>query len=90
MKLKFNSLSLLTLFQIVFLLCFSAIAQDNLDSRIEEILSKMTLDEKIGQLVQIVGGDGYNEELIRDGKVGSILFGDDGPDEVNRIQRICC
>jgi beta-glucosidase len=48
----------------------------------------MTLDEKIGQLVQIVGVNDHNEEFIRDGKVGSILFGDDGPDEVNRIQRI--
>ncbi|MBK9096666.1 MAG: glycoside hydrolase family 3 C-terminal domain-containing protein [bacterium] len=48
----------------------------------------MTLDEKIGQLVQIVGVDEYREELIRQGKVGSLLFGDDGPEEVNRIQRI--
>jgi beta-glucosidase len=48
----------------------------------------MTLDEKVGQLVQIVGVDEYQEELIRQGKTGSVLFGDDGPEEVNKIQRI--
>ena len=61
---------------------------DDIEKKIDELISKMTLDEKIGQLVQIVGVNDHNEEFIRDGKVGSILFGDDGPDEVNRIQRI--
>jgi beta-glucosidase len=63
-------------------------AQEKYNHQVEEILSKMTLDEKIGQLVQVVGADDYNEELIRMGKAGSVLFGDDGPEEVNRIQQI--
>jgi beta-glucosidase len=63
-------------------------AQENDDAKIEELLSRMTLDEKIGQLVQVVGIDEDKEELIRKSKTGSVLFGTRAPEEANRIQKI--
>jgi beta-glucosidase len=87
-QLKFIKLTFFILFSAILQFCFSAKAQEIYDQQVEEILAGMTLDEKIGQLVQIVGVDEYQEEYIRQGKAGSVLFGDDGPEEVNRIQRI--
>jgi beta-glucosidase len=63
-------------------------AQENYVAKIEELLSKMTLEEKIGQLVQVVGVDEDKEELIRKSKTGSVLLGTRGPEEANRIQKI--
>ncbi len=63
-------------------------AQENYDAKVEELLSKMTLDEKIGQLVQKIGVSEENEKLIRSGKVGSLLIGTPGPEVTNRIQKI--
>ncbi len=53
----------------------------NIDARVEELLAKMTLDEKIGQLNQVsgdisTGTDVRSDDLlnqIRSGKVGSVL-----------------
>ncbi len=61
---------------------------DEYEEKISELLDKMTLDEKIGQLVQLVGVERFSEQRIKEGKVGSILIGTRGADEVNRIQRI--
>ncbi len=61
---------------------------DYIEKRIDSIIVKMTLDEKIGQLVQIVGMDPAKEELIRNEQIGSVLIGLRGPSECNRIQRI--
>jgi beta-glucosidase len=87
-QLKFNNIFLLVCFQLTIHFSFPIKAQDSFDSQIQQILSRMTLEEKIGQLVQLVGIEGKNEELIKQGRAGSILFGEDGPEEVNRIQRI--
>lgn len=45
----------------------------NLEKRIDDLISKMTLEEKIGQLNQIssAGEVGKLKELIKKGKVGS-------------------
>ncbi|MCX6136606.1 MAG: beta-glucosidase BglX [Ignavibacteriales bacterium] len=71
--------------------------QRSLDARIDSVLSKMTLDEKIGQLNQYSGGfftgvnknrlSGSYEQLIREGKVGSLLnvF---GSEQTRKMQRI--
>ncbi|MBK6997002.1 MAG: glycoside hydrolase family 3 C-terminal domain-containing protein [Lewinellaceae bacterium] len=53
----------------------------NIESRVETLLAKMTLDEKIGQLNQVpgdisTGTDVKNDDLlsqIRTGKIGSVL-----------------
>ena len=56
---------------------------------VEELLSRMTQEEKIGQMNQL--DPSYDTEakeaLIREGKVGSILNGI-GAKEVNRLQRM--
>lgn len=60
------------------------------ESRIESILCKMTLAEKIGQMNQVsVGGDVANyADALRGGQIGSILNEVD-PVKINEYQRIC-
>ena len=58
----------------------------NVDERVEELLSKMTLEEKIGQMNQLSGGYQFTD-MIREGKVGSILNIVD-PVEINAVQRV--
>jgi beta-glucosidase len=91
MKLKANIHNTLFFYIfLTFLFCtgYHFAQQDN-EARINELLSRMTLDEKIGQLVQAVGISNEKEELIRNSKVGSVLIGTrSGPEEANRIQKI--
>ena len=56
---------------------------------IDELLSRMTLEEKIGQMNQLDPSWNAEEKeaLIREGKVGSI-FNIVGAKEVNRLQRM--
>ena len=62
-----------------------AMAQSDIDQRVEELLQKMTLEEKIGQMNQLSGGYQFTE-MIREGNVGSILNIVD-PVEINAVQR---
>ena len=58
------------------------------EQKIEELLSQMTLEEKIGQLNQ-QSGVGYTEDMagrIRSGMVGTMLNEVD-PETVNKLQR---
>ncbi len=58
--------------------------------RIEALLAKMTLADKIGQMSQIAGQGGLNEDVrsaIRKGQVGSLLNEVD-TDILNEMQRI--
>ena len=59
------------------------------DRFIDDLLSRMTLDEKIGQMNQLdpEWDAELKEPLIREGKVGSI-FNIVGAKEVNRLQRM--
>ena len=59
------------------------------DQFIDELLSRMTLEEKIGQMNQLDPSWNVEEKeaLIREGKVGSI-FNIVGAKEVNRLQRM--
>ncbi len=65
--------------------------KDSVDSKVNALLSQMTLDEKIGQMCQIdpgaIGGQEKMEEAVREGQCGSVLnlF---GAREVNAIQAI--
>lgn len=61
-----------------------------IDRRVEELLARMTLGEKIGQMTQIclwTLDSEVREERIRQGRVGSILTLYD-LSEINRLQRI--
>ncbi len=75
-----------TLLAICLMLSFSTVfaqktSVQNIDSRVETLLAKMTLDEKIGQLNQVpgdisTGTDVKKDDLlsqIRTGKIGSLL-----------------
>lgn len=77
----------------IFLICFSwtgAAQQPASDSEIEQrvnaLLQKMTLEEKAGQLTQLAGMNAHTAEMIKQGKVGSIL-GVLGAENVNEAQR---
>lgn len=61
---------------------------DNIEARIDELLGKMTIEEKIGQLNQYTGS-GYSHDMsgrIKAGMVGSIL-NEVNPETVNALQR---
>ncbi len=67
----------------------------SLDARVESILQKMTVEEKVGQLVQYSAGQptgpgtgrtDYNDMIAR-GQIGS-LFNVIDPNEINKYQKI--
>ena len=64
---------------------------DVIEERVTQLLSKMTLDDKIGQMTQIdpsfAGGEEQMKKSVRDGRYGSILnlF---GVEKVNGMQKI--
>ena len=61
-------------FTLLFILPFcSASAQSFIDRRVDSLLALMTLDEKVGQLVQYSGTSAEKEKLLRQGKIGSFL-----------------
>ena len=57
-----------------------------IEEKVESLLKKMTIDEKIGQMNQRNGTDG-NEDAARKGLIGSIL-NEANTDKINKIQRI--
>ncbi len=71
------------------------IAGTSLDTRLEPILRNMTLDEKVGQLVQYSAGQATGpgtgrtdyKDMIARGQIGSLLNVID-PREINEYQRI--
>ena len=62
-------------------------ALNDIEKKINELLSKMTLEEKIGQLNQHAGVREGDEELIKKGEIGSFL-GVSGADRINELQEI--
>jgi len=58
-----------------------------IDQRIDDLLSRMTLDEKVGQLVQYSGFTDDRAADIREGRIGSLL-NVAGAENANRVQRI--
>ena len=57
------------------------------ESRVEDLLGRMTLEEKIGQMCQYTRYPEKHEELVEAGKVGS-LFNMTGAEQTNEVQRI--
>jgi beta-glucosidase len=58
-----------------------------IDQRIDDLLSRMTLDEKVGQLVQYSDFNEDRAAAIREGRIGSLL-NVTGAENTNRVQRI--
>jgi len=63
----------------------AANAQTDIDKKVDELLSQMTLREKVGQMNQLSGG-AWVAETAAKGEVGSILNCVD-PAEINAVQR---
>lgn len=64
-------------------------ADKAIEQRVEDLLSQMTLEEKIGQMNQISSYGNIDEmhDLIKRGEVGSIL-NETSAESVNRLQKI--
>jgi beta-glucosidase len=85
----------LTPFLLLLILSRSIFAQDKMNAYINTLMSKMTVDEKIGQLNLVtpggaVTGSVVSEDVdnkIRKGQVGGI-FGITGPDKIRQAQDI--
>lgn len=80
---------IITGFALLSLMACNNTPTDETERRIEELLSKMTLEEKIGQLNQLTGVGATEERCnqIRNGEVGSILNEVD-PVVVNKLQHV--
>ncbi len=69
--------------------CTGSTSGDQIDKRVDELLSKMTLEEKLGQLNQVntMSLSGNIIEDVRAGKVGSMLNESD-PVTIAKLQEI--
>ena len=83
---KIFSILLLAALAVSFNACKSN-QKDDVDSQVENLLSKMTLEEKIGQLIQKNGDHPNLNELIKEGRIGSVL-NEVNPIKVKEIQRV--
>jgi beta-glucosidase len=81
---------------LLFVLAANAQTDSKMNSYIADLMKKMTLDEKIGQLNLLTAGAGIPtgaavntdvEQKIKDGKIGG-LFGISGVDKIRRAQEI--
>jgi beta-glucosidase len=61
-------------------------SDSEIEQRVDALLQKMTLQEKAGQITQLAGMNAHAAEMIKQGKVGSIL-GVLGAENVNEAQR---
>lgn len=85
------------IFTLTLILCISisAISQDKMTNFVSSLMSKMTVDEKIGQLNLVTPGGAVTgsvvssdvDNKIRKGQVGG-LFGITGPDKIRQAQDI--
>src|SRR6185295_16174446 len=79
-----------------FIFCYVGVSgQDKMSSFLSNLMSKMTIDEKIGQLNLVTPGGAVTgsvvssdvDNKIRKGQVGG-LFGITGPDKIRQAQDI--
>jgi beta-glucosidase len=81
-----NAFCLALFMGVVLTSCHSNENKHSDNERIEELLSQMTLDEKIGQMVQKNGGS-FSDSLVKAGGIGSVL-NEISVETQNRIQKI--
>ncbi|MBN2659779.1 MAG: glycosyl hydrolase, partial [Tannerellaceae bacterium] len=85
---KINVLITMALAALVSCQSSTSVKSTDVENRVEELLGKMTLEEKIGQMNQISPSGDVNAtaELIKKGEIGSILNIAD-PQLINAYQR---
>src|SRR2546430_6869886 len=62
------------------------LSDQEIEDRVNSLLQQMTLEEKAGQLTQFAGNSPQTLDMIKQGKVGSLL-GVLGADQANTAQR---
>ncbi len=84
-----NSLVCIAVLSVMLSVLCSCTPRSEEDRFIDYLLSRMTLEEKIGQMNQLDPSwdSEVKEQLIREGKVGSV-FNIVGAEQVNRLQRM--
>jgi len=85
MKLTFKFL--LTLAFVITVVLGQHLKDDEIEEKVNELLNQMTFTEKIGQMTQFSGTNKQYEQMIREGKIGSLL-NVIGAEENNRLQKI--
>jgi beta-glucosidase len=60
----------------------AAAAPAEVERRVEDLLARMTLEEKIGQLNLVSSGPEYRPEMVTSGRVGAVINFNDAPDVV--------
>jgi len=70
----------------IFSCSFPGGSHSGIDQRVDSLLVLMTIDEKIGQLIQENGGAGHDVK-IKNGRVGSIL-NEVNTETINRLQKL--
>lgn len=77
-----NKMLFIILSFLYFSSCFAKLTDQEIEHKIDALLSQMTLEEKVGQLNQLSGGyatgpasnnEVNREEMLRQGKIGSFL-----------------
>ena len=95
---RYRSLSVVSLITIIAvggsIMTASAIAHpsnhkppEEIERRVDALLRQMTLQEKVGQLVQLSSDSAGNLDLVKQGRVGSLLDVV-GAEKTNAVQRI--
>ena len=77
----------IVLFSMVLLACDPETDNNEVERKIEQLINQMTLEEKVGQLMQKNGDHAQLDELISQGKVGSVL-NEPAPERIHELQKI--
>ncbi|HYY83356.1 MAG TPA: glycoside hydrolase family 3 N-terminal domain-containing protein, partial [Beijerinckiaceae bacterium] len=65
----------------------AAPAPADVERQVEDLLARMTLEEKVGQLNLVSAGPEYRPEMVTSGRVGAVINFNDAPD-VAAVQRL--
>lgn len=89
MKLSLKKIAVGVLSILILSACCGGNGNDPVEKKVDELLSRMTLEEKIGQVEQL-SGEGYSDNMvniIKANGVGSIL-NEVNPEVINQLQKV--
>src|SRR5258708_28277531 len=84
---RFRSVYFLVALLTISLAAAAQISDQDIERRVDSLLQKMTLEEKAGQVTQMPGNNPETLEMVKQGKVGSLL-GVIGAKNNNDAQRV--